>query len=101
MMRSKERHTLASIVRVFLHSAPKTSFRRGCFSTSHFRFLSKNSTLCSNTTRGLNLDSSKGAAVCKKSQNIKSKCLRAAKSSTVERKRGRYPLATKYGRALH
>src|SRR2546427_5713412 len=73
MMRSKERHTLASIVRVFLHSAPKTTFRRGCFSTSHFRFLSKNSTLCSNTIRGLIVDSSKGAAVCKKSQNIKSK----------------------------
>src|SRR5579859_8190165 len=92
---SNERHTLASMVFVFFHSAPYIHFRKGCFSTSHLRFRNKNSTLCSNTILGWSGNCSSGTAVCRKSQKSKSKRLRWVSFSTVERKSARLHLARK------
>src|SRR5260370_28455808 len=98
---SNDRHTLASIFCAFLHSAPNTNFRKGCFSAAHFRFRNKNSTLCSNTTLGLKLNSNRGTAVCRKSQKTRSKCLQAASFSTAERKWGGLHFAIKHDKRLH
>src|SRR5260370_38516071 len=89
------------MARVFFHSAASTRRRNGSSSASHLRLRNENSTLCSNTTFGRVINWRRGAAVCRKSQKMRSNRLRLANSPTAWRKSGPLHLERQYGQALH